>query len=116
MIKRIFLILLIVAATSFTSVQGDGFPEWVNTLIVNYKVKSVGNPPRSIWQYDYNGQIVYYMPEQCCDLGSKLYNEQGIIICSPDGGYAGSGDGKCIDFFAKRKNEKLIWQDYRKHD
>jgi len=108
MIKRISLILLIIAAISFTSAQGDdALPQWVKTLIVKYKADVVGNPPRSIWQYEYNGQIVYYMPEQCCDLGSELYNDQGIKICSPDGGYAGRGDGKCMDFLRKEKMKNL---------
>lgn len=115
MIKKLSIILLIFAAISFSSAQGDDIlPQWVKTLIVKYKADPVGNPPRSIWQYEYKGQIVYYMPEQCCDLGSKLYNDQGTKICEPDGGFAGRGDGNCMDFNAKRKNEKLIWKYSRK--
>lgn len=88
-------------------------PDWVENLIVEFKSQPVGNPPQSIWQYMYKGQIVYYIPPQCCDQFSTLYDENGLIICAPDGGFSGAGDGKCPDFFSERKNEKLIWKDKR---
>jgi hypothetical protein len=40
-------------------------------------------------------------------------DESCSIICSPDGGFSGKGDGNCIDFFEKRTNGKLIWRDKR---
>jgi hypothetical protein len=88
-------------------------PSWVNNLISYFKAQPVGNPPQSIWQYEYKGQIVYYVPAQCCDQYSTLYDKNGNVICSPDGGISGTGDGKCSDFFSTRKNEKLIWKDFR---
>ena len=88
-------------------------PDWVEKMIVKFKNEPVGNPPQSIWQFDYNGQIVYYVPPQCCDQYSTLYDEKGNILGAPDGGISGSGDGRFTDFFTERKNEKLIWQDSR---
>lgn len=88
-------------------------PDWVNDLISEYKSQPVGNPPQSIWQYTYNNQIVFYVPPQCCDQFSILYDEEGNEICAPDGGLTGNGDGRCPDFFEKRTNEKLIWKDER---
>lgn len=73
----------------------------------------VRNPPGSVWQYEYKGQSVYYIPAYCCDIPSQLLDSNCNQICSPDGGYTGAGDGKCADFFELRKNEKLIWQDSR---
>jgi hypothetical protein len=90
-----------------------GSPKWVQKLIATYEKDSVGNPPQSIWQYEYNGQTVYYVPPQCCDQFSKLYDASGEVICAPDGGITGQGDGTCPDFIQKRKNEKLIWEDSR---
>ncbi len=80
-------------------------PDWVESLIVQFKNEPVGNPPQSIWRYEYNGQIVYYVPPQCCDQFSTLFNENGKILGAPDGGIT--------DFFTVRTKEKLIWKDSR---
>jgi hypothetical protein len=94
------------------STQSDN-PEWVDELIRKFKSEPVGNPPQSIWRYDYKGQVVYYIPPQCCDQFSTLFDAEGNVICAPDGGFSGTGDGRCPDFFTKRTNEKLIWKDTR---
>lgn len=89
-------------------------PSCIKEKIEQIKKESVWNPPGSVWQYTYNNQTVYYIPARCCDIPSVLYDSQCNVICSPDGGLTGKGDGKCPDFFEKRKNETLIWQDSRK--
>jgi Domain of unknown function (DUF6970) len=116
MIMRRLLIISIIALFHFsTSVNAaEKIPNWLNLLIAKYNSEQVGDPPREIWQYEYKDKFVYYFPEQCCDLRSDLLNADGIKICSPDGGYAGAGDGKCMDFLSERKNGKLIWKDIRK--
>jgi hypothetical protein len=96
------------------STSPDANPEWIQSLIAAYEKDSVGNPPQSISRYEYKGQTVYYVPPQCCDQFSTLYDANGKVMCAPDGGFGGSGDGLCSDFFQERKNEKLIWQDSRK--
>ena len=88
-------------------------PEWIEDLILQFKNEPVGNPPKSIWRYSYNDQTVYYVPTQCCDQYSTLYDENGNILGAPDGGITGGGDGKITDFFTERSNEKLIWKDNR---
>ncbi|RPI02276.1 MAG: hypothetical protein EHM64_14280 [Ignavibacteriae bacterium] len=82
-------------------------------LITKYQNDPVGNPPQSIWEYEYKGRIVYYVPPQCCDQFSVLFDAKGNAICAPDGGITGTGNGQCPDFFQLRKNEKLIWKDSR---
>ncbi|RZK59368.1 MAG: hypothetical protein EOO91_05460 [Pedobacter sp.] len=82
--------------------------------IQKLKNENVANPPASVWQYEYNGQTVYFIPQKCCDIPSALYDSNCNLICSPDGGFTGKGDGKCKDFFEKRTKEKLIWKDDRK--
>jgi hypothetical protein len=42
-----------------------------------------------------------------------LYDAGGDMICAPDGGLTGKGDGKCPDFLSIRKNEALVWKDTR---
>ncbi len=88
-------------------------PAWVSRLIEQYKGEPVGNPPQSIWRYEYRGQVVYFVPAQCCDMYSTLYDADGNVLCAPDGGIDGSGDGKCEDFLSGRSQEQLIWQDPR---
>jgi hypothetical protein len=88
-------------------------PAWVDQLIQHFESNSVTNPPLSIWRYDYKGQTVYFVPAQCCDMYSILYDVNGSVLCAPDGGFTGDGDGKCPDFFDERSNGQLVWQDTR---
>ena len=88
-------------------------PQWVDQLIENFNAEPVGNPPQSIWRYEYKGQVVYYVPAQCCDMFSTLYDASGIVICAPNGGIDGKGDGRCEEFLSKRTREQLIWEDPR---
>ena len=88
-------------------------PEWLTRLIQQQESQPVANPPASITRYEYNGQVVYFLPQKCCDIPSMVYDSKGIVICHPDGGISGKGDMKCPDFFEKRTNEKLIWKDAR---
>ena len=88
-------------------------PKWVDDLIRKYQAGQQGNPPLAVWRYSYKGRKVYYLPPQCCDQYSALYNEAGKLLCAPDGGKTGHGDGKCPKFFKLRKAGELIWQDSR---
>jgi hypothetical protein len=88
-------------------------PKWVDQLISTFTSDPVGNPPESIWRYEYKGQEVYFIPAQCCDQYSKLYDSNGNLICAPDGGFIGKGDGRCPDFFSLRTDETLVWKDLR---
>lgn len=88
-------------------------PKWVGDLIKKYKAGAPGNPPYAVREFGYKGGTVYYLPPQCCDQYSELYNESGKLLCAPDGGMTGGGDGKCSDFYELRTGEKLIWQDSR---
>ena len=95
------------------SSQNTTIPQCITEKINVIKAAKVSNPPRSVWQFQYNGQTVYYVPPYCCDIYSELYDSQCNLICSPDGGLTGKGDGKCSDFSDKKTNEKLIWKDDR---
>ena len=87
---------------------------WIDRLIVHFENEPVGNPPQSIWQYEYKGDVVYYIPAQCCDMYSILLSSDSTVLCAPDGGLIGTGDGRCVDFFDASTNKKLIWEDMRK--
>jgi hypothetical protein len=88
-------------------------PSWVNDLIAHFSAQPVGNPPQSIYRCEYKNQTVYYVPAQCCDQFSALYDAEGKVICAPDGGFTGGGDGRCKDFGKESKNKVLIWKDSR---
>jgi hypothetical protein len=111
MYYNIALLLLIGTQVSATVPQGK--PAWINAHIEQLQKGRPGNPSFTIWQYRYKGQVVYYFPPQCCDIPSTLLDEKQKQICSPDGGFAGNGDGKCTDFFTARTEEKLLWRDPR---
>jgi hypothetical protein len=106
------LLAMLVGSCSTSTSQGEN-PQWVTVLIAKYATEPVGNPPQSIWRYEFQGQTVYYTPPQCCDQMGILYDANGTIMCYPDGGLTGKGDGRCPDFGALRTDEKLIWQDTR---
>ncbi|MBD2769800.1 hypothetical protein IC235_18070 [Hymenobacter sp. BT664] len=71
------------------------------------------NPITRILCYTYGGQTVYYESAACCDQPSNVFDTKGRLVCQPDGGITGKGDGKCPDFDKKKTNEKLVWQDPR---
>jgi hypothetical protein len=113
--KTHFLILITVVfiLTGCSQPTQSANPAWVDKLIQQFESDPVGNPAQSIWSYEYNGQVVYYIPPQCCDQYSVLYDSGGSVICAPDGGFNGTGDGKCPDFYSQRSNEQLVWKDSR---
>jgi hypothetical protein len=115
MVRKLIIALLLamLVGSCAPSTPGEKNPPWVTALIAKYATEPVGNPPQSIWRYEFKGQTVYYIPPQCCDQMGTLYDANGTILCYPDGGLAGKGDGRCPDFSTLRTNEKLIWQDTR---
>jgi len=88
-------------------------PGWLQEMIADILSHPVWNPPARITRYEFNGSVVYYVTQNCCDQFNPLYDENGNVLCSPDGGITGQGDGRCPDFFSARRDETLIWQDKR---
>ena len=82
-------------------------------IINDLKTAEVSNPPAKVFSYTFNGETVYYIAGPCCDNFSDLYNSSCEIICHPDGGINGTGDGQCPTFSADATDEKLIWADER---
>jgi hypothetical protein len=94
-------------------VQSSPIPPAVQGLIHDIESQPPANPPAFVASYDYQGQVVYYVPPRCCDIFGDLYDANGKLICHPDGGLAGKGDGRCPDFASERTNERIIWRDLR---
>jgi hypothetical protein len=88
-------------------------PAWLDALIAQIEQEPVTVPPTAIYSYRYEGRRVYFRTSRCCDIRSVLYDADGVILCEPDGGIDGGGDGRCPDFFATRSEERLVFQDPR---
>ena len=115
-IGQITLLIIIMISMLVSCEKLDVLPETPSCIkkkIRQMKRAEVRNPPGSIWQFRYNDQIIYYIPPYCCDIPSELLDDKCNLICKPDGGFTGKGDGQCADFFNKRTNGVLIWQDDR---
>ena len=71
-------------------------------LIGNFENKpQFRQPTREIWQLEYDGETVFFLPilpTHCCHTLSWLYDADGNLICFPDGGITGEGDGRCPGF------------------
>ena len=108
-------ILALVALVAYFALTDNHIPAnepaWVRDLIAEQINGPVANPPALLSKCTYKDQIVYYLPPRCCDVPSELFDSQGQRICSPDGGYTGSGDGKCPDFSTEGCD--IIWKDSR---
>ena len=88
-------------------------PPWLKARIAAVLAERKRNPITRILRYDYDGKIVYYISAPCCDQYSDVLDTKGKLVCHPDGGITGKGDGQCPDFEKRKSNEKLVWQDPR---
>lgn len=72
----------------------------------------VSNPPTQIWKWEVDEQTYYYITSNCCDQYNYLYTENCEIVCAPDGGITGNGDGLC-PAFTNEIIKTLVWEDER---
>jgi len=110
------LIALALAAVLVAGACGtaatDPHPEWLRDLIARLESEPVANPPGSVTLYEYASGVYYYMPGPCCDQFSDLYDAEGTLVCHPDGGITGDGDGNCPVLGEPLRTE-IVWQDTR---
>ncbi|MHB1148277.1 MAG: DUF6970 domain-containing protein [Lutibacter sp.] len=88
-------------------------PNCIENEIKKIKNEEVRNPPAQVWKWEVDGQTYYYITSDCCDQYNYLYNSNCEVICAPDGGLIGTGDGNCPDFIGSIK-KTLIWKDNRR--
>jgi hypothetical protein len=89
-------------------------PSCIKNKIRKIQGQHVFNPPASVSLWEFDGKKYYYITSDCCDQMTELYNDQCELICHPDGGITGTGDGKCPDFTQGTLQKTLIWKDSRK--
>jgi Domain of unknown function (DUF6970) len=107
--------VLAVIVCGCSATTGQAVPKSIEQLIERYERGSEDASPRAIWKYSYRGADVFYVPLSvvCCDRFSELYDQAGNLICAPDGGITGAGDGNCPDFVPQPSVGVRIWSDPR---
>ncbi|MEK7652954.1 MAG: hypothetical protein AAB358_00500 [Patescibacteria group bacterium] len=107
------LAIFLAGCTTQLLTKNQSEPTWIKTLIDTKKNSPLENPPSTIRKCTYQNKIVYYVSSPCCDQYNYLYDDNNKVICAPDGGFTGNGNGKCSDFSLDKNNCELIWQDSR---
>jgi len=109
-----FFIILFCLATACNKYKYSfDIPGCIQNKINTFKAEPKGNPPKSITEYNYQSKRVFYVPPQCCDQYSDLFDENCNLLGHPDGGITGKGDGRFPNFFTEAKDAKVIWKDDR---
>lgn len=108
----IFIGILVLTSCENTTATND-IPTCIETKIQDLKNESVQNPPAKVWKWEVDGQTYFYITSDCCDQYNYLYTSNCEIVCAPDGGLTGEGDGKCPSF-TNEIVKTLVWEDTRK--
>ncbi len=109
------LLTTLAACKNNGSLTSSGVPEPATPVCILEKIKEFNKlgekyRPKFIMRYSYKGKTVYYIPSRCCDVPAEVFDENCVLICQPEGGITGKGDGKCPDFKADAKDGKVIWE------
>ena len=112
-----FHLITYILFTTFTSCNKSDselkFPDCIEEQITSLKNQPVQNPPAEVWEWKTANKTHYYITSDCCDQFNYLYDRDCNIICAPDGGFTGAGDGNCPDLTTSIQ-KTLIWEDLRK--
>lgn len=103
---------LALTLSALTACRDEG-PAWLADLQRQIAEEPATNPPSQILRFELVGRPVYYRPPYCCDIQGVLYSEDGTVLCHPDGGFTGTGDGRCPEFFTRRRDCVQVWADPR---
>ena len=110
---RYSLLILCVSMFSCTKNILQTAPLCIQQKIGTFKSEPKGNPPQSVIQYIYHDKKVFYIPAQCCDQYSNVFDDKCNLLGHPDGGFTGQGDGMPVNFFEDARDSKIIWKDNR---
>ena len=106
-----FLLPFIFTSCEKVDLQVD-VPACIERKIRSIQKEDPWNPPAQVWQWQVDGKVYYYFTSDCCDQFTSLYDSNCQLICAPDGGFTGEGDGKCPEFEGKIQYT-LVWEDTR---
>jgi hypothetical protein len=86
----------------------EGLPMCVEKQLT--KQDAVRKPPVEVWRWNVDDKTYYYFRSECCDQYNYLFDDNCEIVCAPDGGFSGKGDGTCPQFEGQIE-KSLIWKD-----
>jgi hypothetical protein len=101
----LFILFSVSCGTSPKRQNASPEPSWLEKKIAEAAKESY----LSVDMYLYKEDTVYLFVPPCCDRFSELYDQDGKLICHPDGGITGKGDGKCADFVKKAEKIKTLY-------
>ncbi|MDA3906395.1 MAG: hypothetical protein PF484_09995 [Bacteroidales bacterium] len=84
----------------------------IEEKIKEIKKEELRNPPAQVWKWEVDGDTYYYFTSDCCDQYNYLYDSDCNVVCAPDGGFTGTGDGNCPNFNGQIV-KTLVWEDDR---
>lgn len=118
MYKSIYAVafLLILAAGSCEPLEFTAdVPDCIRKLARSIRREDVRNPPAMIVEWRLTtGEKCYYVPPYCCDMFGELYDSACNLICAPDGGISGWGDGRCPEEILNSiESTQIVWKDDR---
>lgn len=90
-------------------------PACIKRMARSLANEPVRNPPASIYEWTISsGQKYYYVPPYCCDMFGLLYDAGCNLVCAPDGGLSGMGDGTCPEEIVDDiVSTRVVWKDDR---
>ena len=111
-LKRFVLLTLgiLLFSNCTKSDNNSDLPVCIENKIMEIVSNDVTTPPTQIWKWKDNGNTYFYITSNCCDQYNYLFTENCEIVCAPDGGITGNGDGNCPDF-SSELSKILIWED-----
>ncbi|MEL6637833.1 MAG: hypothetical protein AAFW73_09690 [Bacteroidota bacterium] len=107
------LVAFAVLVLSACNKTDDDLPTILPACIEN-TIQVLGFEPgagthQEMYRGSYRGEVVYYWTgDQIADGWSSLYSADCQLLCHPDGGVDGRGDGRCTDF--ERSELQLVWE------
>ncbi len=107
------ILVMLPLAVYAQPVAPSALPAWLQKQVAKYEASPLNSQPSRVWQFEYRGKTVYYIPAPCCDQFDSLYDADGTYLCAPSGGYLGSGDQHCPDALPESKKRKRVWIDPR---
>ena len=109
--SSILLIGAVMAACVCWEEPLDTVPICIEQKISELESEPVRSPAASVTMIITRSNTYFYIPPHCCDFYGELYDAQCNLVCNPDGGITGSGNGNCPDYTVLE--ERVIWEDKR---
>lgn len=104
------IILIIVLFSACTS---ENLPPEASQCMedkINALKRKAAPEPKQLWRWTIDNKIYYHVISDCCDFYNYLYDSSCNLVCAPDGGFSGAGDGQCPPFEGSIE-KVLLWQD-----